>query len=83
MRMLVCAFVISIKQSWDVHAVALHVWSGPFRGKPDIIVHCNKGNFTDFSKKQEGQVALNRSTEFCLKLTYRYLLEVGTWGGHF
>ena len=26
-------------------------------------------------KKQEGQVALNRSPEFCLKLTYRYLLK--------
>ena len=25
--------------------------------------------------KQEGQVALNRSPEFCLKLTYRYLLK--------
>ena len=28
--------------------------------------------------KQEGQVALNRSPEFCLKVTYRYLLK----GGH-
>ena len=27
--------------------------------------------------KQEGQEALNRSTEFCLKLTYRYLLKAG------
>ena len=26
-------------------------------------------------KKQEGQVALNRSPEFCLKLTYSYLLK--------
>ena len=31
-------------------------------------------------------MALNRSPEFCLKLTYRYLLTVGnvpgdTWGG--
>ena len=25
--------------------------------------------------KQEGQVALNRSSKFCLKLTYRYLLK--------
>ena len=36
--------------------------------------------------KQEGQEALNRSPEFCLKLTYRYLLKAGhkpgdTWGG--
>ena len=35
---------------------------------------------------QEGQEALNRSLEFCLKLTYRYLLKAGhvpddTWGG--
>ena len=35
--------------------------------------------------KQEGQVALNCSPEFCLKLTYRYLLKAGhapvdTWG---
>ena len=27
--------------------------------------------------KQEGQVALSRSPEFCLKLTYRYLLKAG------
>ena len=38
------------------------------------------------TSKQEGQVALNRSPEFCLKLTKRYLLEAGhvpgdTWGG--
>ena len=26
---------------------------------------------------QEGQVALNRSPEFCLKLTYRFLLKAG------
>ena len=25
--------------------------------------------------KQEGQAALKRSPEFCLKLTYRYLLK--------
>ena len=35
--------------------------------------------------KQEGQEALNRSSEFCLKLTYGYLLKAGhvpgdTWG---
>ena len=35
---------------------------------------------------QEGQVAQNRSPEFSLKLTYRYLLKAGhipgdTWGG--
>ena len=33
-------------------------------------------------------MALNRSPEFCLKLTYRYLLKTGhvpgdTWDGHF
>ena len=27
--------------------------------------------------KQEGQEALNCSPEFCLKLTYRYLLNAG------
>ena len=27
--------------------------------------------------KQEGQRALNRSPEFCFKLTYRYLLKAG------
>ena len=27
--------------------------------------------------KQEGQEALNRSPEFCLKLRYRYLLKAG------
>ena len=37
------------------------------------------------NKKQEGQKAMNRSPEFCLKLTYRYLLKAGhvpgdTWG---
>ena len=36
--------------------------------------------------KQEGQMALNYSPEFCLKLTYGYLLKAGhvpgdTWGG--
>ena len=36
--------------------------------------------------KQEGQEAPNRSPEFCLKLTYKYLLKAGhvpgdTWGG--
>ena len=36
--------------------------------------------------KQEGQLALNRSPEFCLKLTYWYLLKADhvpgdTWGG--
>ena len=36
--------------------------------------------------EQEGQVALNRSPELCLKLTYRYLLKADhvpcdTWGG--
>ena len=36
--------------------------------------------------KQEGQVALNPSPEFCLKLTYWYLLKAGhdpgdTWDG--
>ena len=36
--------------------------------------------------KQEGQEALNRSPDFSLKLTYRYLLKAGhvpgdTWGG--
>ena len=35
--------------------------------------------------EQEDQVALNRSPEFCLKLTYRYLVKAGqvpvdTWG---
>ena len=35
---------------------------------------------------QEGQEALHRSPEFCLKLTYRYLMKAGhvtgdTWGG--
>ena len=35
---------------------------------------------------QEGQVALNRSPEFCLKLKYRNLLKADhvpgdTWGG--
>ena len=29
-------------------------------------------SYTDI---KEGQVALNRLTEFCLKLTYRYLLK--------
>ena len=38
--------------------------------------------------KQEGQVALNRSPEFCLKLTYRNLLKADhfpgdTWGKQF
>ena len=38
--------------------------------------------------KQEGQVALNRSPEFCLKLTYRNLLKADhvpgeTWGKPF
>ena len=28
--------------------------------------------------KQEGQVALNLSVEFCLKFTYRYLLKAQT-----
>ena len=28
---------------------------------------------TRWKDKQEGQVALNRSSEFCLKLTYRYI----------
>ena len=37
------------------------------------------------SCKQESQEALIRSPEFCLKLTYRYLLKAGhvpgdTWG---
>ena len=37
---------------------------------------------------QEGQVALNRSHEFCLKLKYRNLLKADhvpgdTWGGAF
>ena len=37
-------------------------------------------------EKKEGQEALNRSPEFCLKLTYMYLLKAGhvpgdTWGG--
>ena len=37
------------------------------------------------SQKQEGQEALNRSPEFCSKLTYRYLLKADhvpgdTWG---
>ena len=36
--------------------------------------------------KREGHLALNRSPEFCLKLTYRYLLKAGhvpvdTWVG--
>ena len=36
--------------------------------------------------KQQGQEALNRSPEFCVKLTYSYLLKAGhvtgdTWGG--
>ena len=36
--------------------------------------------------KQEGQVALNRSPEFCLKLKYKNLLKADhvpgyTWGG--
>ena len=36
--------------------------------------------------KQEGQVALNRSPEFCLNLTYWYLMKADhvpgdTWGG--
>ena len=43
--------------------------------------HFLKINFS----KQEGQEALNRSPEFCLKLTYRYLLKADhvpgdTWG---
>ena len=31
--------------------------------------------------KQEGHLALNRSPEFCLKLTYRYYLKIfkGVW----
>ena len=41
---------------------------------------------TKDSGKQEGQVALNPSHEFCLKLTYRYMLKAGhvpcdTWVG--
>ena len=37
-------------------------------------------------KLQEDKKALNRSPEFCLKLTNRYLLKAGhvpgdTWGG--
>ena len=36
--------------------------------------------------KREGQVVLNRSLEFCLKLRYRYMLKAdhvpgNTWGG--
>ena len=42
--------------------------------------------FYSTMKQEEGQVALNRSPEFCLKLTYRYLLKADqvpgdTWGG--
>ena len=38
--------------------------------------------------KQEGQMALDRSPKYCLKLLYRYLLKADnfpcdTWGGHF
>ena len=40
------------------------------------------------NEKQEGQLALNRSPEFCLKLTYRNLLKADhvpgdTWGKPF
>ena len=33
----------------------------------------DRENFLKAYCKQEGQVALKRSPEFCLKLTYRYL----------
>ena len=39
----------------------------------------------DACHEQEGQMAFNRSPEFCLELTYRYLLKADhvpgdTWG---
>ena len=42
-------------------------------------------SISQYRRQQEGQVALNRPPEFCLKLTYRYLLNAGhvpgdTWG---
>ena len=46
-----------------------------------MLLDCAYGIF-----QQEGQVALNPSNEFCLKLTYRYLLKADlvpgdTWEG--
>ena len=46
-----------------------------------------KNKFSEkITVKQESQVALNRSPEFCLKLTNRYLLKAGhapgeSWDG--
>ena len=45
----------------------------------------NTKMFLTIQLRQEGQVVLNYSPEFCLKLTYRYLLKAGhvpvdTWG---
>ena len=49
------------------------------------IIHSIDGPQIENKIEQEGQVALNRSPEFCLMLTYNYLLKTGhvpggTWG---
>ena len=52
---------------------------GPMRKVPTTNIPVNMSNFSDRVLKQEEQVALNRAPEFCLKLTYRYLLNGDTW----
>ena len=41
----------------------------------------NINTFTVQVQKQEGQVVMKRSPEFCLKLIYTYLLKAGHFPG--
>ena len=77
---LLMSLTIADTQSWLVKnsSVTEHIRASFFK----VIWLINSKE----SWKQEGQVALNCSLEFCLKLTHRYLLKTDhvpcdTWGG--
>ena len=75
------AFILA--NSVDTYEMPQSAFHPGLHGLPIIL-------FTGFLNicctKQEGQVAQNRSPEFCLKLTYWYLLKAGhvpgdSWDG--
>ena len=51
-----------------------------------LPIHCLLRHKTTYKGQEEGQMALNRTPKFSLKLTYRYLLKADhipgdTWDG--
>ena len=60
-------------QQFSLHAKYLYGLKSEIA--PNGAVWSGSTLFAKETSKQEGQEALNRSPEFCLKLTYRYLMK--------